>query len=70
MINLRMINFLQQVWLDKSSGKICVAVSYKALRITGIDDRRYWNHISSEESRLNIYIFFFFSFWSFSIYIK
>uniref|UniRef100_A0A6N2NLE2 F-box domain-containing protein n=1 Tax=Salix viminalis TaxID=40686 RepID=A0A6N2NLE2_SALVM len=45
--------FLQQVWLDKSSGKICVAVSYKALRITGIDDRRYWNHISSEESRFS-----------------
>ncbi|KAJ6882995.1 hypothetical protein NC651_029307 [Populus alba x Populus x berolinensis] len=43
----------KQVWLDKSSGKICVAVSYKALRITGIDDRRYWNHISSEESRFN-----------------
>ncbi|KAJ6386499.1 hypothetical protein OIU78_016418 [Salix suchowensis] len=43
----------KQVWLDKSSGKICVAVSYKALRITGIDDRRYWNHISSEESRFS-----------------
>ncbi|EEF51437.1 F-box protein PP2-A13 [Ricinus communis] len=41
----------KQVWLDKSSGKICLSVSYKALRITGIDDRRYWNHISSEESR-------------------
>ncbi|KAJ6876433.1 hypothetical protein NC652_035722 [Populus alba x Populus x berolinensis] len=25
---------------------------YKALRITGIDDRRYWNHVSSEESRV------------------
>ncbi|OAY48253.1 hypothetical protein MANES_06G144300v8 [Manihot esculenta] len=43
----------KQVWLDKSSGKICLSVSYKALRITGIDDRRYWNHISSEESRFN-----------------
>lgn len=46
-------NGTKQVWLDKSSGKICVAVSYKALRITGIDDRRYWNHVSSEESRFN-----------------
>ncbi|XP_020540818.1 F-box protein PP2-A13 isoform X2 [Jatropha curcas] len=41
----------KQVWLDKNSGKICLSISYKALRITGIDDRRYWNHISSEESR-------------------
>ncbi|XP_065870187.1 F-box protein PP2-A14 [Euphorbia lathyris] len=41
----------KQVWLDKRSGKMCVCVSYKAMRITGIDDRRYWNHISSDESR-------------------
>lgn len=41
----------KQVWLDKSSGKMCICISYKALRITGIDDRRYWNHLSSEESR-------------------
>ncbi|KAM7273658.1 hypothetical protein ACFE04_028322 [Oxalis oulophora] len=41
----------KEVWLDKSSGKICLAISAKALRITGIDDRRYWNHIPTEESR-------------------
>ncbi|WCJ36602.1 F-box protein PP2-A14 [Euphorbia peplus] len=43
----------KQVWLDKRSGKMCLCLSYKAMRITGIDDRRYWNHISSDESRFN-----------------
>jgi hypothetical protein len=41
----------KEVWLDKSSGKVCLAISAKASRITGIDDRRYWNHIPTEESR-------------------
>ncbi|CAI0404242.1 unnamed protein product [Linum tenue] len=41
----------EMVWLEKSSGKVCVLVSYKAMRITGIDDRRYWTHIPSDESR-------------------
>ncbi|XVF12444.1 hypothetical protein REPUB_Repub08aG0118900 [Reevesia pubescens] len=41
----------KEVWLDKSSGKLCMSVSAKALKITGIDDRRYWNHIPTEESR-------------------
>ncbi|XWS50583.1 hypothetical protein CRYUN_Cryun12cG0099200 [Craigia yunnanensis] len=41
----------KEVWLDKSSGKLCLSVSAKALKITGIDDRRYWNHIPTEESR-------------------
>ncbi|XP_022737665.1 F-box protein PP2-A13-like [Durio zibethinus] len=41
----------KEVWLDKSSGKLCLSVSSKALKITGIDDRRYWNHIPTEESR-------------------
>ncbi|KAE9590175.1 putative phloem protein [Lupinus albus] len=29
-----------------------MSLSAKGLSITGIDDRRYWNHIPSEESRL------------------
>lgn len=41
----------KELWLDKSSGKLCLSVSAKALKITGIDDRRYWNHIPTEESR-------------------
>lgn len=28
-----------------------MAISSKALAITGIDDRRYWNHIATDESR-------------------
>ncbi|XVF53665.1 hypothetical protein PTKIN_Ptkin05aG0117000 [Pterospermum kingtungense] len=41
----------KEVWLDKSSGKLCLSVSAKALKITGIDDRRYWNNIPTQESR-------------------
>ncbi|KAH7557589.1 hypothetical protein ACOSP7_027405 [Xanthoceras sorbifolium] len=47
----RFDNGNKEAWLDKSSGKLCLAISTKALKITGIDDRRYWNHIPSEESR-------------------
>ncbi|KAK9291403.1 hypothetical protein L1049_019350 [Liquidambar formosana] len=43
----------KEVWLEKSSGGVCFAISSKALRITGIDDRRYWNHIPTEESRFH-----------------
>ncbi|KAB2622634.1 F-box protein PP2-A12-like [Pyrus ussuriensis x Pyrus communis] len=39
------------VWLDKSTGSVCLSISSKGLAITGIDDRRYWNHIPTEESR-------------------
>ncbi|KAK6239902.1 hypothetical protein QUC31_005371 [Theobroma cacao] len=41
----------KEVWLDKSTGGVCLSISSKALTITGIDDRRYWSHISTEESR-------------------
>lgn len=41
----------KEMWLDKNSGQLCLSISSKALRITGIDDRRYWNHIATEESR-------------------
>ncbi|XVE64175.1 hypothetical protein DITRI_Ditri07aG0080600 [Diplodiscus trichospermus] len=47
----------KEVWLDKSSGKLCLSVSAKALKITGIDDRRYWNHIPTEESRFETVAF-------------
>ncbi|CAN1264971.1 F-box protein PP2-A14 [Linum perenne] len=40
----------KMAWLEKSSGKNCVTVSYKTMRITGIDDRRYWTHIPADES--------------------
>ncbi|GMY07089.1 F-box protein PP2-A13 [Fagus crenata] len=47
----RFDNGTKEVWLEKSSGKVCISFSSKALRITGIDDRRYWNYIPTEESR-------------------
>lgn len=42
---------LQEVWLDKISGRVCMSISARALSITGIEDRRYWNWIPTEESR-------------------
>ncbi|KAL8150455.1 hypothetical protein V2J09_020263 [Rumex salicifolius] len=43
----------KKVWLDKNTGGICMAISPKGLTITGIDDRRYWNLIPSDESRFS-----------------
>nr|GMD98189.1 F-box protein PP2-A12-like [Ipomoea batatas] len=40
-----------KVWLDKSTGKICLSMASNGLAITGIDDRRYWSRIPTEESR-------------------
>ncbi|KAK8518434.1 hypothetical protein V6N13_027911 [Hibiscus sabdariffa] len=44
----------KKVWLDKSTGGVCMAISSKGLHITGIDDRRYWNHIPTDESKFLI----------------
>ncbi|KAK9147742.1 hypothetical protein Scep_006499 [Stephania cephalantha] len=41
------------IWLEKRTGGVCLSISAKALAITGIDDRRYWNHIPTEESRFH-----------------
>ncbi|CAI9101710.1 OLC1v1039103C1 [Oldenlandia corymbosa var. corymbosa] len=41
----------KEVWIDKSTGGVCLSISWRAMTITGIDDRRYWNHISTTESR-------------------
>ncbi|KAK7274588.1 hypothetical protein RIF29_15684 [Crotalaria pallida] len=46
-------NGTKEIWLDKRTGGVCLAISSKALRITGIDDRRYWTYISTEESRFH-----------------
>ncbi|KAI4372368.1 hypothetical protein MLD38_010609 [Melastoma candidum] len=43
----------KEIWLDKGTGGVCLSISSKALTITGINDRRYWNHISTEQSRFN-----------------
>lgn len=43
----------KEIWLDKRTGGVCLSISSKALSITGIDDRRYWNHIPTCESRFH-----------------
>ncbi|KAF6154432.1 hypothetical protein GIB67_028324 [Kingdonia uniflora] len=43
----------KEVWLEKNTGGVCMSISSKALRITGIDDRRYWKLIPTEESRFH-----------------
>ncbi|CAH1452104.1 unnamed protein product [Lactuca virosa] len=44
----------KEVWLDKVTGRVCVSISAKAMAITGIEDRRYWNWVHTGESRFNI----------------
>uniref|UniRef100_A0A7N0RBE0 F-box domain-containing protein n=1 Tax=Kalanchoe fedtschenkoi TaxID=63787 RepID=A0A7N0RBE0_KALFE len=39
------------VWLHKTSGGLCMSISSKGLAITGIDDRRYWSYLPTQESR-------------------
>ncbi|XP_010243198.1 PREDICTED: F-box protein PP2-A15-like [Nelumbo nucifera] len=44
----------KEVWLDRFTGRVCMSISAKSLRITGIEDRRYWNWIPTEESRFPV----------------
>lgn len=44
---------LQELRLDRITGRVCMLISAKALAITGIEDRRYWNWIPTEGSRLD-----------------
>ncbi|CAJ1952656.1 unnamed protein product [Sphenostylis stenocarpa] len=41
----------KKVWLDRCTAQVCLFISSKAFKITGIDDRRYWNYVPTEESR-------------------
>ncbi|KAJ0914301.1 putative phloem protein [Helianthus annuus] len=43
----------KEFWLDKRTGGVCLSISSKAFNITGIDDRRYWNFIPTDESRFH-----------------
>ncbi|KAE9596547.1 hypothetical protein Lal_00007676 [Lupinus albus] len=43
----------KKFWVDKSTGKICLCISSKGLSITGVDDRRYWNRIPTDQSRFH-----------------
>ncbi|XP_041998077.1 F-box protein PP2-A15-like [Salvia splendens] len=42
------------VWVDRNSGRVCMSISAKGMAITGIDDRRYWNWVPTEESRFSV----------------
>lgn len=42
----------KEVWVDKVTGTVCMSISAKAMAITGIEDRRYWTWVPTEESRL------------------
>ncbi|KAG2682857.1 hypothetical protein I3843_10G003800 [Carya illinoinensis] len=44
----------KEVWLDRVTGRVCMAISARGMAITGIEDRRYWNWVSTEESRFHI----------------
>ncbi|GAA0185369.1 hypothetical protein LIER_32657 [Lithospermum erythrorhizon] len=43
----------KRAWLDKSTGKVCLSMASSALAITGMDDRRYWTRIQTDESRFH-----------------
>ncbi|XP_061340248.1 F-box protein PP2-A15-like [Gastrolobium bilobum] len=43
----------KEVWLDRVTGRVCMSISAKAMSINGIDDRRYWTWVPTEESRFN-----------------
>ncbi|RWW20246.1 hypothetical protein GW17_00015645 [Ensete ventricosum] len=40
-----------KVWHYRVTGGVCLSVSAKGMTITGIEDRRYWSWIPTEESR-------------------
>ncbi|KAL6962372.1 hypothetical protein U1Q18_037329, partial [Sarracenia purpurea var. burkii] len=40
------------IWIDKRTSRVCLSTYSKALSITGMDDRRCWNRIPTDESRL------------------
>lgn len=43
----------KEIWLDRVTGRVCMSISAKAMSITGIEDRRYWNWVPTEESRFH-----------------
>ncbi|KAK1310759.1 F-box protein PP2-A15 [Acorus calamus] len=47
----------KEVWLNRVTGGLCMSISAKAMTITGIEDRRYWTWIPTEESRFHVVAF-------------
>lgn len=43
----------KKVWLHKGTGRPSMSISFNGLSITGIDDRRYWSRIFTDESRFS-----------------
>lgn len=43
----------KEVWMEKRRGGIFMVASWKGMKITGIDDRRYWTHIPTLQSRFH-----------------
>ncbi|GAA0155118.1 hypothetical protein LIER_12922 [Lithospermum erythrorhizon] len=41
---------LKRAWLDKSTARVCLSVASNGLAITGIEDRRYWSRLPTDES--------------------
>ncbi|VVB02349.1 unnamed protein product [Arabis nemorensis] len=44
----------KELWIDRLTGQVCMAISASGMAITGIEDRRYWNWIATEESRFHV----------------
>lgn len=44
----------KELWLDRVTGRVCISISAKGMAITGIEDRRYWNWVPTEESRFHV----------------
>ncbi|KAJ0241605.1 F-box protein PP2-A15 [Hirschfeldia incana] len=44
----------KELWIDRVTGRVCMAVSARGMAITGIEDRRYWNWIPTDESRFHV----------------
>ncbi|KAG7560659.1 F-box domain [Arabidopsis thaliana x Arabidopsis arenosa] len=44
----------KELWIDRVTGRVCMAISARGMAITGIEDRRYWNWIPTEESRFHV----------------
>ncbi|CAI9765219.1 unnamed protein product [Fraxinus pennsylvanica] len=47
----------KEFWIDKRTGGTCLSISSKAMVITGIDDRRYWNHLQTDKSRFQTFAY-------------
>ncbi|XP_024976285.1 F-box protein PP2-A13-like [Cynara cardunculus var. scolymus] len=50
---IRFSSGTKEVWMEKRRGGICMVASWKGMKITGIDDRRYWTHIPTLQSRFH-----------------